>query len=80
MSSWSTGLRSSSVHPYQDMAFHNGKVYAVANGGDLYKHEISEDSDTGEPKGFWDPTSDGVMGAPAPPPVGRILAGKNASG
>ena len=35
---------------YQDMAFHNGKVYAVANGGDLYEHEISEDSDTGEPR------------------------------
>ncbi|RLM70246.1 hypothetical protein C2845_PM17G13180 [Panicum miliaceum] len=50
-SSWSTRLsRGSSVHHYQDMAFHNGKVYAVANGGDLYEHEISEDTDTGEPR------------------------------
>ena len=55
---------------YQDMAFHNGKVYAVANGGDLYEHEISEDSDTGEPRvsGI-----QRVMGAPAPPLLGGYL-------
>ena len=55
---------------YQDMAFHNGKVYAVANGGDLYEHEISEDSDTGEPRvsGVQQ-----VIAAPAPPLLGGYL-------
>ena len=67
MSSWSAGRWSRSVPSYQDVAFHNGKVYAVANGGDLYEHEISEDSDTGV-SGVQQ-----VIAAPAPPLLGGYL-------
>ncbi|KAG2563396.1 hypothetical protein PVAP13_8KG324300, partial [Panicum virgatum] len=72
MSSWSAGRWSRSVPSYQDVAFNNGKVYAVANGGDLYEHEISEDSDTGEPRvsGVQQ-----VIAAPAPPLLGGYLQG-----
>lgn len=49
MLSWSTGLWDIAI-PYQDMAFHASKLYAVANGGDLFLHEVSEDSETREPK------------------------------
>ncbi|KAF8685321.1 hypothetical protein HU200_044024 [Digitaria exilis] len=50
MLSWSTGIsKTTNVYRYQDMAFYNGMVYAVSNGGDLFEHEVSKDSDTGEP-------------------------------
>lgn len=38
------------VYRYQDMAFYNDMVYAVANGGDLFAHEVSKDIDTREPR------------------------------
>ncbi|KAF8673354.1 hypothetical protein HU200_048914 [Digitaria exilis] len=50
MLSWSTGIsKTTNVYRYQDMAFYKGMLYAVANGGDLFEHEVSKGSDTGEP-------------------------------
>ncbi|KQJ92284.1 hypothetical protein BRADI_4g42652v3 [Brachypodium distachyon] len=34
---------------YEDIAFHHGNIYGVTKKGDLYKHDIGEDSGTGEP-------------------------------
>ncbi|KQJ92196.1 hypothetical protein BRADI_4g42198v3 [Brachypodium distachyon] len=36
------------LRPIQDIAFHHGNVYGVNGTGDLYAHNISEDSGTGE--------------------------------
>ncbi|TVU24251.1 hypothetical protein EJB05_26672, partial [Eragrostis curvula] len=49
MSSWSMGL-CYGYQSFQDMAVHMGKVYTVENGGDLFLHKVTEDSDTREPK------------------------------
>ncbi|KAL6654712.1 hypothetical protein ACP70R_008177 [Stipagrostis hirtigluma subsp. patula] len=49
MSSWSMSLIDW-LHEYQDMAFHNGKIYTVDGGGGLFAHEITKDRDTGEPR------------------------------
>ncbi|PNT65424.1 hypothetical protein BRADI_4g42198v3 [Brachypodium distachyon] len=52
MSSWSTATyvaqESDYDFHYQDIAFHHGNVYGVNGTGDLYAHNISEDSGTGE--------------------------------
>ncbi|TVT99421.1 hypothetical protein EJB05_55243, partial [Eragrostis curvula] len=46
---WSGRRRRSGLR-YQDMAFHEGNLYAVPIGGDLIVHEVTEDSETGEPQ------------------------------
>ncbi|KAG2657707.1 uncharacterized protein LOC120653326 [Panicum virgatum] len=47
-SSWSTGICHGVL--YHDMAFYKGKVYTVAWDGELFAHEITKESDTGEPR------------------------------
>ncbi|CAN6363416.1 unnamed protein product [Urochloa humidicola] len=51
MSSWS-GLRwDCSYRFYEDMAFYEGRIYAVATSGDLFVHEIADDiNHTVEPR------------------------------
>ncbi|TVU24246.1 hypothetical protein EJB05_26667, partial [Eragrostis curvula] len=44
MPSWSMGLRHG-YRNYMDMAVHKGNIYAVDKGGDLFVHEVNEDSD-----------------------------------
>ncbi|XP_034591859.1 probable F-box protein At1g44080 [Setaria viridis] len=46
MSSWSTGLCND--HWYHDMAFYKGKLFTVTQEGNLFVHEVTEDSDNGE--------------------------------
>ncbi|CAO2146600.1 unnamed protein product [Urochloa humidicola] len=52
MSSWSTGLLYDySYRRYQDMAYYEGRIYAVSTSGDLFVHEVTEDIDhTVEPR------------------------------
>lgn len=45
MSFWSTA----DSPGYEDIAFHHGNIYGVTKKGDLYKHDIGEDSGNGEP-------------------------------
>ncbi|KAL6654713.1 hypothetical protein ACP70R_008178 [Stipagrostis hirtigluma subsp. patula] len=54
MSLWSTstGLFHG-LYEYQDMAFHDGKIYTVDRTGRLFAHEVTKDKDTGEPRVSW---------------------------
>lgn len=63
MSSWSMTLCSYG-RQYKDMAFHLGNLYSVANRGELFVHEVREDSDTREPK-----VSPVKQVIPAPPQI-----------
>lgn len=47
MSSWLIGFYNG--NQYQDMVVYMGNLYVVANGGELFIHEVTEDRETGEP-------------------------------
>ncbi|CAL4983251.1 unnamed protein product [Urochloa decumbens] len=52
--SWSIGLCHNFYNWYQDMAFYEGRIYAVATSGDLFVHEVAEDTNhTVEPRVSW---------------------------
>ncbi|TVU24242.1 hypothetical protein EJB05_26663, partial [Eragrostis curvula] len=50
MPSWSRPGEHNSCRYYEDIAFHEGNIYTVAAGGDLFVHEITKGSVTREPK------------------------------
>ncbi|TVT99406.1 hypothetical protein EJB05_55226, partial [Eragrostis curvula] len=78
MPEWST-RRPRNIRNYQDMAFHEGSLYAVASGGDLFLHEVTKNSESGEPMVRGDkqviqsPPWDGLDEVPGNRATGRLV-------